>query len=99
MVRLPRMRARALAACALVLTLAFAGVALAAALTFPPLTGRVVDDAGHGLTVGNTPPVAAIPEIEELNIGHSVVARALFVGLADAVRELRVAMDDARRAS
>ena len=55
--------------------------------------------AGHGLTYQNVQPVAAIPEIEELNIGHSVVARALFVGLADAVRELRVAMDDARRAS
>ncbi len=51
--------------------------------------------AGHGLTVGNVTPVAAIPEIEELNIGHSVVARALFVGLADAVRELRAAMDAA----
>src|SRR5579862_5860607 len=52
--------------------------------------------AGHGLTVGNVGPVAAIPEIEELNIGHSIVSRALFVGLAEAVRELRVAMDMAR---
>jgi pyridoxine 5-phosphate synthase len=52
--------------------------------------------AGHGLTVGNVGPVAAIPEIEELNIGHSIVSRALFVGLADAVRELRVAMNNAR---
>jgi pyridoxine 5-phosphate synthase len=55
--------------------------------------------AGHGLTVDNVGPVAAIPEIEELNIGHSVVSRAIFVGLADAVRELRKAMDDARRSS
>ena len=55
--------------------------------------------AGHGLTVDNVAPVAAIPEIEELNIGHSVVSRAVFVGLADAVRELRKAMDDARRSS
>jgi len=55
--------------------------------------------AGHGLTVDNVGPVAAIPEIEELNIGHSVVSRAVFVGLADAVRELRKAMDDARRSS
>ena len=55
--------------------------------------------AGHGLTVGNVTPVAAIPEIEELNIGHSVVARAIFVGLAEAVRELRAAMDSARRHS
>lgn len=52
--------------------------------------------AGHGLTVGNVRPIAAIPEIEELNIGHSIVSRALFVGLAEAVRELRVAMDAAR---
>ena len=53
--------------------------------------------AGHGLTVANVGPVAAIPEIEELNIGHSVVSRAVFVGLAEAVRELRTAMDAARR--
>jgi len=52
--------------------------------------------AGHGLTVGNVRAVAAVPEIEELNIGHSVVSRAIFVGLAEAVRELRVAMDSAR---
>jgi pyridoxine 5-phosphate synthase len=55
--------------------------------------------AGHGLTVGNVGPVAAIPEIEELNIGHSVVARSIFVGLAEAVHELRAAMDVARRHS
>ena len=52
--------------------------------------------AGHGLTTDNVGPVAAIPEIEELNIGHSVVSRAVFVGLAEAVRELRHAMDAAR---
>ena len=52
--------------------------------------------AGHGLTVDNVGPVAAIPEIEELNIGHSVVSRAIFVGLDEAVRELRRAMDAAR---
>jgi len=52
--------------------------------------------AGHGLTVGNVAPVAAIPAIEELNIGHSLVSRALFVGLAGSVRELRSAMDAAR---
>ncbi len=55
--------------------------------------------AGHGLTVDNVGPVAGIPEIEELNIGHSVVSRALFVGLAEAVRELRRAMDAARATS
>jgi pyridoxine 5-phosphate synthase len=53
--------------------------------------------AGHGLTVGNVGPVAAIPECEELNIGHHVVSRAVFVGIVEAVRELRRAMDAARR--
>ena len=55
--------------------------------------------AGHGLTVRNVGPVAAVPEIEELNIGHSIVSRAIFVGLTAAVREMRAAMDAARRAS
>src|SRR5665647_3799464 len=53
--------------------------------------------AGHGLTTSNVGPVAAIPEIEELNIGHHVVSRAIFVGLDAAIRELRAAMDAARR--
>jgi pyridoxine 5-phosphate synthase len=53
--------------------------------------------AGHGLTTGNVGPVAAIPEIEELNIGHHVISRAIFVGLDAVVRELRSAMDAARR--
>jgi pyridoxine 5-phosphate synthase len=52
--------------------------------------------AGHGLTVTNVGPVAAIHEIEELNIGHSVVSRAVFIGIAEAVKELRAAMDAAR---
>jgi pyridoxine 5-phosphate synthase len=52
--------------------------------------------AGHGLTVGNVGPVAAIPECEELNIGHSIVADAVFDGLAGAVRAMRRAMDAAR---
>ena len=52
--------------------------------------------AGHGLTVRNVGPVAAIPEIEELNIGHTIVSRSVFVGIAAAVREIRVAMDAAR---
>ncbi len=52
--------------------------------------------AGHGLTVGNVGLVAAIPEIEELNIGHSIVTRAVFVGLDTAVREMREAMRRAR---
>jgi len=52
--------------------------------------------AGHGLTTANVGPIAAIPEIEELNIGHWVIGRAIIVGLADAVHELRSAMDAAR---
>ncbi len=55
--------------------------------------------AGHGLTVDNVAPVAAIEEIEELNIGHSIVSRAIFVGLEEAVREIRRAMDAARRSA
>jgi len=53
--------------------------------------------AGHGLTVANVRAVAAIPEIEELNIGHSIVSRALTVGMAKAVREMKETMHAARR--
>ena len=52
--------------------------------------------AGHGLTVDNVGPIAAIAQIVELNIGHSLVARALFAGMAEAVREMRAAMSKAR---
>jgi pyridoxine 5-phosphate synthase len=52
--------------------------------------------AGHGLTVANVGLVAAIPEIEELNIGHSIVSRAVFIGLDRAVKEMREAMRAAR---
>ncbi len=45
--------------------------------------------AGHGLTYENVTPVAAIPECEELNIGHSVVSRAVLVGVERAVREMK----------
>jgi len=51
--------------------------------------------AGHGLTTANVGLVSAIPEIEELNIGHSIVGRAIMVGIGEAVREMRRAMDDA----
>jgi|SRR5688572_9382414 len=54
--------------------------------------------AGHGLTVRNVGPVAAIPEVEELNIGHSIVARSVFVGIGEAVREMRNAMQRGRGA-
>ena len=52
--------------------------------------------AGHGLDVANVGRVAAIPEIEELNIGHSIIGRAILVGITEAVREMRLAMDEAR---
>jgi len=45
--------------------------------------------AGHGLTYQNVKPVAAIPEIEELNIGHSIVSNAIFWGMEEAVRRMR----------
>jgi pyridoxine 5-phosphate synthase len=48
--------------------------------------------AGHGLRVDNVGPVAAIPEIEELNIGHALVARSVMIGLEAAVREMLAAM-------
>ncbi len=52
--------------------------------------------AGHGLTYLNVRPVAAIPEVEELNIGHSIISRAVFTGLGQAVREMKALMDSAR---
>jgi pyridoxine 5-phosphate synthase len=52
--------------------------------------------AGHGLTLDNVTRIARIPEVEELNIGHSIVSRAVFVGIAAAVHEMRVAMNAAR---
>jgi pyridoxine 5-phosphate synthase len=45
--------------------------------------------AGHGLTYENVTPVAAIPQVEELNIGHAVIARAFFTGLDQAVSEMK----------
>ncbi|AQZ93318.1 pyridoxine 5'-phosphate synthase [Halopseudomonas phragmitis] len=49
----------------------------------------LVVNAGHGLHYHNVEPIAAIPGINELNIGHAIIARALFSGLAEAVREMR----------
>ncbi len=53
--------------------------------------------AGHGLNYHNVQPVAAIPEIVELNIGHAIVARAVMDGIGPAVREMKALMDAARR--
>ena len=52
--------------------------------------------AGHGLTYETVGPIAAIPQVAELNIGHFLVGEAIFVGLVEAVRRMRAAMDRAR---
>lgn len=52
--------------------------------------------AGHGLTYANVQPIAAIPQIAELNIGHYLIGEAVFVGLESAVRYMRELMDAAR---
>ena len=52
--------------------------------------------AGHGLTYDNVQPIAAIPQLAELNIGHYLVGEAVFVGLEAAVRHMRELMDEAR---
>jgi pyridoxine 5-phosphate synthase len=52
--------------------------------------------AGHGLTFANVGPIAAIPQVRELNIGHFLVGEALFVGLGAAVQRMREEMDAAR---
>jgi len=52
--------------------------------------------AGHGLSFDNVVPVAAIPQLAELNIGHFLVGEAIFAGLADSVARMRALMDEAR---
>jgi len=49
-------------------------------------------NAGHGLTYWNVYPIAAIPGMEELNIGHTIISRAALVGIERAVREMKAAM-------
>ena len=61
---------------------------LAEAATFVHQAGLILN-AGHGLTYRNVTPIAEIQGMEELNIGHSIVARAVFVGMAEAVREMK----------
>lgn len=53
--------------------------------------------AGHGLTVNNVGQVAAVPQIEELNIGHSIVSRALLIGMEAAVGEMLAALAESGR--
>ena len=52
--------------------------------------------AGHGLTFANVQPVAAIPTIAELNIGHFLIGEAVFAGLAPTLKKMRALMDEAR---
>ena len=55
--------------------------------------------AGHGLTFDNVKPIAAMPEIRELNIGHFIVGEAIFIGLDESIRTMRRLMDEARAAA
>jgi pyridoxine 5-phosphate synthase len=57
--------------------------------------GGLAVHAGHGLTYQNILPVAALPELEEVNIGHSIVSRAVLVGMERAVREMRALLREA----
>lgn len=59
------------------------------------LSHGLIVNAGHGLHYHNTHAIAAIPGINELNIGHSIIARALFVGIKDAVREMNALIQSA----
>jgi pyridoxine 5-phosphate synthase len=52
--------------------------------------------AGHGLNFDNVQPVAAIPQLRELNIGHFLIGEAIFTGLGDSVARMRSLMDEAR---
>lgn len=54
-------------------------------------------NAGHGLHYHNTAPIARLPQVLELNIGHAIIARAVFVGLQEAVREMKRIMVETRR--
>ncbi|GAA3572164.1 pyridoxine 5'-phosphate synthase [Marinobacter xestospongiae] len=69
---------------------------LQAAVAHARQRGLIVN-AGHGLHYHNTEAVAAIDGINELNIGHSIIARAVFSGLKDAVKEMRAILDRARQ--
>ncbi|MFM9978463.1 MAG: pyridoxine 5'-phosphate synthase [Sphingomonadaceae bacterium] len=52
--------------------------------------------AGHGLTFDNVAPIAAIPQLAELNIGHFLIGEAIFIGLDASIRQMRARMDEAR---
>ena len=54
-------------------------------------------NAGHGLNCENVRPIAAIDEVQELNIGHSIIARSIFIGIGEAVKEIKKLMQEARQ--
>ncbi|MCU1795629.1 MULTISPECIES: pyridoxine 5'-phosphate synthase [Pectobacterium] len=66
------------------------------AATYAAAKGLKVN-AGHGLTYHNVLPIAALPEMHELNIGHAIIGRAVMSGLKDAVAEMKNLMREARR--
>ncbi|KFX03315.1 pyridoxine 5'-phosphate synthase [Pectobacterium betavasculorum] len=66
------------------------------AATYAAAQGLKVN-AGHGLTYHNVLPIAALPEMHELNIGHAIIGRAVMSGLKDAVAEMKMLMREARR--
>ena len=82
------------------LAVTYAGLAVYKAddyTTTPRQNTSAIAPPSDGLTYRNVVPVAAIPEIEELNIGHSIVSRALAVGMRAAVEEMLHLVRDARR--
>ena len=71
-------------------------VRIAKAATYAASKGLKVN-AGHGLTYHNVQPIAALPEMHELNIGHAIIGQAVMSGLAAAVTDMKVLMREARR--
>lgn len=71
-------------------------VRIAKAATYAAGKGLKVN-AGHGLTYHNVQPIAALPEMHELNIGHAIIGQAVMTGLAAAVTDMKVLMREARR--
>lgn len=69
---------------------------IAKAATYAASKGLKVN-AGHGLTYHNVQPIAALPEMHELNIGHAIIGQAVMSGLAAAVADMKLLMREARR--
>ncbi|MFI0488973.1 MAG: pyridoxine 5'-phosphate synthase [Yersinia sp. (in: enterobacteria)] len=71
-------------------------VRIAKAASYAASKGLKVN-AGHGLTYYNVQPIAALPEMHELNIGHAIIGQAVMTGLAAAVNDMKILMREARR--